>query len=86
MDCIVLLTILLGTNHSKAAFVSNVDILPDFCQFSSNMSCNLSKTWNSLICGKIELPALKTMTQRLLLSLYKTTCVYKELSNPKIYN
>ena len=86
MDCIVLLTILLGTNKSKAAFVSNVDILTDFCQFSSNMSCNLSKTWNSLILGKIELPALKTMTQRLLLSLYKTTCVYKELSNPKIYN
>ena len=36
--------------------------------------------------GKKELPALKTKTQRLLLSLHKTIHVYKELSNPKIHN
>lgn len=43
--------ILLGTEKStvcKLLLFSNDDMLPGFCQVSSNMSCNLilSKTWN----------------------------------------
>lgn len=63
---IVLLIILLDTKKSiihKLLLFSNDDMLPGFCQVSSNMNCNLiSKTWNSwhLTLGKIELPILKT--------------------------